>query len=70
MHRDLFDLDPNLVFLNQCGIGPLPKAAVAAACAAIQSHARKGSKGMPGLPLTAEAVSRAVQWLHSSSAPA
>jgi cysteine desulfurase / selenocysteine lyase len=56
MHRDLLDLDPNLVFLNQCGIGPLPKAAVAATCTAIQSHARKASKGMPGLPLTAESV--------------
>jgi cysteine desulfurase/selenocysteine lyase len=56
MHRDLFDFDPDLVLLNQCGIGPLPKAAVAAAHEALQSHARKGSKGMPGLPLTAESV--------------
>lgn len=56
MHRDLFDLDPNLVFLNQCGIGPLPKAAVKATCDAIRDHARKGSKGMPGLPLTAESI--------------
>jgi selenocysteine lyase/cysteine desulfurase len=56
MHRDLFDIDPDFVLLNHCGIGPLPKAAVAATCDAIQSHARLGSKGMPGLPLTAESV--------------
>jgi selenocysteine lyase/cysteine desulfurase len=56
MHRDLFDLDPNLVFLNHCGIGPLPKAAVEASCEAILDHARKASKGMPGLPLTAESI--------------
>ena len=56
MHRDLFDLDPNLIFLNQCGIGPLPKAAVAATCEAVQNHARRASKGMSGLPLTAPAI--------------
>src|SRR4051812_59174 len=56
MHLDLFDLDPNLVFLNQCGIGPLPKAAVAATCTAVHNHARRASKGMPGLPLTAESI--------------
>jgi len=56
MHRELFDLDPDLVFLNQCGIGPLPKAAVTASCDAIRSHARRASKGMPGLPLTAPAI--------------
>jgi cysteine desulfurase / selenocysteine lyase len=56
MHRDFFDLDPDLVFLNQCGIGPLPKTAVEASCDAIRNHARKASKGMPGLPLTAEPI--------------
>jgi cysteine desulfurase/selenocysteine lyase len=56
MYRDLFEIERGLVLLDQCSIGPLPKAGAKAVCDAIQAHATQGLRGMPGLPVSTEAV--------------
>lgn len=56
MHRELFDIEPGLVLLDQCVIGPVPKRCAEAVCSAIQGHAKRAIRGMPGLPVSTEAV--------------